>query len=418
MKKYKSSDSSEDIRVINLLDYLYVILRWRRIVMAIVGSTFIVSLILMYLILPRWYKSTAVILPPKQKTQFSTSSLLRSFVPLGGLGIGRASDDLYNYMAILKSRNCRTQIIQKFDLINRYGTSNIEDALIELDDNTTIETTRDDVALEISVFDTDSAIAAQITNSYVDVLNKISLKLATREAQSNREFLQKRYEQNLKDLKASEETLKDFQQKSSVYSLPEQLKAAIQAAAEIKTQALVKEIEIGVYEKSVTSDDSRLQQLKIELAELNKKLKQMKYGDDKWNSGSNIIPSFDEAPGIGLQYARLFREVEIQQRLLEILLPLFEQAKIEEQRDTPTLLVLDQGVPAVKPSKPRRLLTTFFATFASFFVAVFLVFIFDYYRRTRDEIERSDDVKLQFIRSELRWKKLFSWKSHDSSKEI
>jgi len=321
-------------------------------------------------------------------------------------------------MAILKSRNCRTQIIQKFDLINRYGTSNIEDALIELDDNTTIETTRDDVALEISVFDTDSAIAAQITNSYVDVLNKISLKLATREAQSNREFLQKRYEQNLKDLKASEETLKDFQQKSSVYSLPEQLKAAIQAAAEIKTQALVKEIEIGVYEKSVTSDDSRLQQLKIELAELNKKLKQMKYGDDKWNSGSNIIPSFDEAPGIGLQYARLFREVEIQQRLLEILLPLFEQAKIEEQRDTPTLLVLDQGVPAVKPSKPRRLLTTFFATFASFFVAVFLVFIFDYYRRTRDEIERSDDVKLQFIRSELRWKKLFSWKSHDSSKEI
>jgi len=284
--------------------------------------------------------------------------------------------------------------------------------LKELDDNTTIETTRDEVALEISVFDTDSIIAAQMTNSYVDVLNEINLKLTTREAQSNREFLQKRYEQNLKDLKTVEENLRDFQQKSNVYSLPEQLKAAIQADAEIKSQAIVKEIEIGVYEKSVTSDDPRLQRSKIELAELNKKLKQLKYGGDEWRSGSNILLSFDKTPEVGLQYARLFRDVEMQQRLLEILLPLYEQAKIEEQRDTPTLLVLDQGVPGLKPVKPRRLLTILLVTLTSFFVSIFIVFVLDYYNRTRNELKQSSDIKLKFIRSELQFKRLFSWKSN------
>jgi len=60
------------------------------------------------------------------------------------------------------------------------------------------------------------------------------------------------------------------------------------------------------------------------------------------------------------------REVEIQSKILTFLLPVYEQAKIEEKRETPTILVLDKPYIAERKTKPKRLTMVVILTFVGF----------------------------------------------------
>ena len=61
-----------------------------------------------------------------------------------------------------------------------------------------------------------------------------------------------------------------------------------------------------------------------------------------------LSPAMIAVPELALQYARLFRQVKVQETLFTLLTSQYEQAKIAEARDTPTVQVLDSGVPADK----------------------------------------------------------------------
>jgi uncharacterized protein involved in exopolysaccharide biosynthesis len=396
-----------DIKEVNLIEYAYVLIKRRKIIFWFTGIIILISFILMFFILPRWYKSKTVIIPPKQKAQFSISSVLRNMVPFGGFGVGRGSDELYNYIAIINSRTCLEDVVDRFDLKRRYKEKDVTDAIKELQANITVDLSTDEVALEIIAYDTDSLMAANIANYLVEVLNKIYLNLMVQEAKSNREFLEQRYNQNLTDLKKAEENLRDFQKRFAVYALPEQIKAAVQAAAEIKSRVIAKEIEIGILRKTVAEDDPSVYQTKLELLELNKKLGELKYGNTSKQENHEVFSPFQKTPELGMQYIRHFRDVEIQQKLAEILFPLYEQAKIEEHRDTPTILILDKAVPAHKPAKPRRVLIILLVAISSFIISIFLVFFIDFLFRVNVDLRENQNNKLNYIASQLEWRRFF-----------
>jgi tyrosine-protein kinase Etk/Wzc len=398
------NDGSKEV---NLLDYFSVLVSWRKIVFWIVGGSTLLTMVLLFVVMPRWYKSTAVIMPPKQKGEFSVSSVLKNISPLGGLGLGKASDEMYNFTAILESRSCSEEMVRRFDLMHRYGVKNVERAVKELAENVSFVLGQDDVVLEISVWDTDPQVAADMANAFVEVLNQQYLRMTTTEAKGNREFLERRLEQNQKDLSRAEEALRDYQKKFGLYSVPEQVKASIAAAAALKSQVLAREVEYGILRKTLGEDDPRLQQLVVELSEYNKKLREMRYGRDTISAPADVFSPFQQTPELGMQYLRRFRDVEIQQKLMEILFPLVEQARIEEHRDTPTILVLDNAVPAEKSSRPKRMVITIAVFFGSLIVSILVVFLNDYFRRVRRELLSTSDEQLQALTSQLNWRTFF-----------
>jgi uncharacterized protein involved in exopolysaccharide biosynthesis len=69
-----------------------------------------------------------------------------------------------------------------------------------------------------------------------------------------------------------------------------------------------------------------------------------------------------------MNYLRLQREVEIQTKIVTFLLPIYEQAKIEEKRETPTILIIDNPKVAERKSKPKRLTMVVVLTIVGFFV--------------------------------------------------
>lgn len=342
-----------------LLDALVV---WKKF---IVLNTLIIAILCVgiTLLMPNYYKSTASILPPKQQDLFGTavgaSSLLRGITGstklLGNLG---RSSGTYNYLAILKSRTTMDEVIKKFDLQAVYNidSTDYDKVVKELEDNTFFEV-QDDENITVDVYDKDPQRAADMANYFVELLNRTSIRLSTLEAKNNREFIERRLMRCRADLKNAEDAMKVFQEKKEIFISDNSEASSVSAYAELYTLKAKKEIEIGVLEKTVSPDNQLLRQLKAELAEINKK-----------------VSDFPEA---GLEAVRLYREVVIQSKLLEFLLPIYEQAKIDEQKDVPVLLVIDQAIPATKKAKPRRTLIILTITFIFFVMSVLASVIFN-----------------------------------------
>jgi uncharacterized protein involved in exopolysaccharide biosynthesis len=86
---------------------------------------------------------------------------------------------------------------------------------------------------------------------------------------------------------------------------------------------------------------------------------------------------------VGLELARLTREVKVQDTLVALLTQQFEQARLNEARDLPVVQVLDQAVPAERPSKPRLLLNVVLAGLSSFVGGLVLAFSVEYAKNRR-----------------------------------
>jgi tyrosine-protein kinase Etk/Wzc len=339
------------------MNYVLPLFRKRKFILLNFLIVTIVSLVVSFF-LPKWYKSTASILPPKNQTLLnplgavaSTLKGLGSAGKIGGIGENQGT---YNYLAILKSRTAMELVVQKFDLIQVYGlaSGSMEKTIEMLRDNVSFELQEDD-NITITVFDRDSQRAADIANYFVDVLNTLSNELSTREARENRLFIEKRLDQTRAELHSMEDSLQKFQEHSDVALIPGENMTDFAGIADLYGLKVRKEIELGVLGKKVSKDNEAFQQLKLELMEIDHKL-----------SG---------VPESGIQTIRLYRNIAIQQKILEYLVPLYEQAKIDEQKDVPVILVLDKAVPSEHKAKPKRLFFILGWDILALFLSVFYI---------------------------------------------
>jgi hypothetical protein len=103
--------------------------------------------------------------------------------------------------------------------------------------------------------------------------------------------------------------------------------------------------------------------------------------DDGGSENGNYQVPLIEVPSVGLELARLTRELKIQEAIFEMLTQQYEQAKIQEAKDTPTVQVLDRAVPPEKRSRPKRKIIVLVAGFLSLFASTLYVFSREYLER-------------------------------------
>lgn len=362
---------------VSLWDYFYVLYKWRRFIIINVFILTLIAVIISFL-LPVQYKATATVMAPRKTDIFGGlgmfSQSIREFAPFLR-GLSGTQLPLFTYLAILNSRTAMEKVVSKFDLFKVYGIkdSSMEKAVKKLRGNTDFEIDENGV-LVINVYDEDRKRAADMANYFIEVLNEINIKLNTEEARNNRIIIEKRYLQNLADLKSAEDTLRKFQQKYGIYYLPEQAKVAVEAAAELEAQIIAEEVKLGVLQRQLGDDAAEVRAVKIQIEEMKRRLNQMKEGSEKLKGEMTLFVPFKDMPELGLQYLRLYRDYEIQNKLLEFIVPLYEQAKIEEQKNVPVVQVLDYAVPPEKKARPFRTLIIL-SVFASALV-LFVIMVF------------------------------------------
>jgi len=394
----------------SFIDFLAVITRWRKFLVRFVGITTVLAVIIA-LVSPKWYKGTATVFPAEKNDLFSglegVSSLVRNISPGRGLSALTGGNETDRYLAILNSETELLKVIDKFNLTQVYDITNYprEKTMKELISNTAF-TVGGEGQLVIDVYDQDPQRAADMANYFVKILNDVNGELHVVNARANREFVEQRYNKNLQDLRAAEDSLKAFQIRYGVIALPQQVEASIKAMAEIYGTMAIKEVEVDVLKKSLTPTHPSVLAAQLEVDALQRKIDELNTGSADIKGQVNVLVPFKRAPDLGVKYVRLFRDVEIQNKILQFVTPLFEQAKVEEQRATPSVIVLDKALVPERKAKPKALLWGLIALVGSTLIAFSVVFGVEGARKIRLMDPEGMDSLWATIRSDwfgLKW---------------
>ena len=359
-------------------DYIYVLYKWKRFLFINLIIVGLVTTGLVFLI-PNEYKATATIMipPDNQMGLGGLSSLLggkSSIASAGSRLFGMASTSEDMLLGILNSRTAVTDVINKFNLMEYY----------EIDDNNmdkVIKAFRGDFStdpnefgmIDFSIVNKDPKVSAEIANYLVTLVDSMNIEFSIQRAKNNRIFIEKRYLQNVADLKKAEDSLYKFQKKYGIVAVPEQLEVTVKAAAEIESALMKKEMESFFVLQGYGENSPQYQGIKSEIKLLKDKVQEIK-NSPNLSATSNVLFPFKDMPNIAIQYLRTYREVEIQQSILEIVMPMYEQAKVEEQKSMPTIMLMDKAtVPELKHS-PKRSVIILGVLFLVLFILVPFVF--------------------------------------------
>ena len=219
----------------------------------------------------------------------------------------------------------------------------------------------------------------------LDKLNKINIEMSVQNAKNNREFIEKRYFQAKEDLARSEDSLKSFQM---IYGIaPDlQIKASAQSVFTLEAELKAEEVKLDVIKKILSSDQPEVKLQEAKVSSLRDKITGIETSTDL-----NDFLRLGNSPQIAISFLRLQRDIEIQTKILTFVLPIYEQAKIEEKRETPTIIILDKPYIAERKTKPKRLTMTIIFTFFGFALAYSLAVIFEIYEEHK--AKNSDEYK-------------------------
>jgi uncharacterized protein involved in exopolysaccharide biosynthesis len=372
---------------INLYSYLSIIVGYRRfILLNFLGVC--VAVAILSLFLPSWYSANTTILPPqREKLGLGVASSLAGGISEFGTSMSlplmvSPSDVL---AAILKSRAVALAVIEKEDLMKTYHTKTKEDALRELFSHTQVKVTPEGL-VSLSFEDKDRFKAAKVANRFVEELDWVNRETDISQAKNARIFIEGRLVQTKEDLTKAEEDLKKFQEENKAVSLDAQMRASIEGAADLKAQMVAAEIELNLLSKNMSPSHPQIQGLKSKINELKRQLDIWELGNpEKELEEKKILDiPFSQVPTLSLKLARLVREVRIQSSVFELLTNQYEQYKIQETRDTPTIQVLDKAIPPERRSKPKRTFLVGLAGVLSLVSSVVFVFGLEYFKKSKD----------------------------------
>ncbi|NIR47690.1 hypothetical protein GWO43_04460 [candidate division KSB1 bacterium] len=402
----------------NFFDLLALFVKHRK--LFIINFLFFCTLTAVYaLFTSKWYTASSTILPPSQDSLFDISSLIED-LPRGisSLGLGGVTGGANIYIAILNSRTVMEDVVEEFDLVNRFQKKNMEDTIRMLRNLVSVIINDDGtISLSVEAFtpfnpteeDEEKArnLAADMANFFIERLGETNTKLKIQKARNNRIYVEERYMQNVADLRKAEEALRAFQKESGTIAIPEQTEATVKAAAELQAQIIATEVEAGVLENTVAKDHPSLMRLELQIKELKDSFRQFMYkppkdGQTNSHDGNDVelfIP-FSDIPDLGIQYLRLLREVKLQEKLMEFLLPMYERAKIEEAKDIPTIQVLDEAVPPIRRSRPKRTIMVLIAGFISVIISALIVLALEFFNRLKQN-ESGEYNQLVYVLDEF-----------------
>jgi len=382
---------------VNLLDYWRVLKKRGWMILGLTFVSVFVAGFYTYFMMTKIYESKASILAPKESGGGGAglaAALAASGAGqfLGGLLPGGGSNkDVF--VAILKSRTMAQDLVERFNLKEYYKAKYTEDTIKGLQGATDISVSKEGV-ISVKVEDKDPKLAADIANAYVTNLDRLFAKLGTTDASRQRAFITDRLEKTEKALRQAEEALRRFQENNKAIVVQEQAKAGIEEAAKVKGAIVAAEAQLEFMRSFSTENNPQVLAQKRQLEEMKRQLAQMQYGlgmelpSETRNPGQprkEFHVPFAKMPELGMEFIRLMREVKVQETVFNLLTAQFEQAKINEARDMPTVQLLDKAVPAERKSKPKTVLNMAIAGALSLFVGIFLAFFLEYLERVRKQ---------------------------------
>lgn len=303
-------------------------------------------------ILPSWYLSTAVILPPEETEEFGLNAGLGRFLSrmptIAGVTSQYTAADIYR--AILLSRTVNEAVAREHDLQSVYRQNSMEKTLREFRDNTRVDL-RPDGTIAVEVLDKSPVRAAALANALVTELDLFNVERRNFQAKRTRIFLEQRVAETDSLSQHYESALRAFQEKNRVV-VPMDETSGAGPVADLLARQMTLQVQLQVLRSYLREDNERIIQVRTELEQLGRRIAQL--------------------PAMQTDLARLVRDVRLYQQAYILLSAQLEEARLRELQDTPTVTILDHAVPAERRAKPVRRLWVAAAALVAALVSVLL----------------------------------------------
>ena len=348
-----------------LEDYIKIIMAKKKPIIIACSITALIGIALFFVVIDPVFFSYGTI--RSASTGSSLSGLISSSaIPdIGDLseiaGSTSTSKELALYENILTSRRSLEALIEKFGMMEENDYTYMQDAIKDFRENI-VSIKKDRVAgtMEIGVYNKNPEKAKQMADYLIDELNKINIDLNVQSAKENREFIQGRYDLVKAELSEIEDSLIDYQNRFGI--APDlQVQAAVKADIELEAQIKAEEVKLDLLSKILSPGESEIEAQKEKINLLKQQLE-----ESRTTSFEESNLNTKGSPQIIMNFLRLKRSVEVQNKIMTTLIPLLEKAKIDEKRETPTIVVLDKPFVPERKSKPKRITSIALMTFAVF----------------------------------------------------
>jgi uncharacterized protein involved in exopolysaccharide biosynthesis len=360
----------------------------RRFVGKVAGIGLLVS-ILIALLIPKQYESTARLMPPDQQesgmAMMAASLLGRSAggEAGGSGGLGALGSNLLGlkttgdlFVGVLKSRTVMDDVITKFDLRKVYRAKRWEDARTMLSQRTDVSSDRKTGIISITVTDHDKQRAAAMAMEYIGELDSVMVQLNTGSAHRERLFLEQRLGQVQGELEAAEKDFSQFASKNTTLDVQAQGKAMIDAAAALGGELIATQTELEGLRQIYTDNNVRIRAAQARVDELRSQLGKLngKEGGTDEQDPDSPYPSLRKLPVLGVTYADLMRKTKVEEAVFAALTEQYEMAKVDEAKEIPSVKVLDTADIPEKSSFPPRSAIVLAGTMCSAMLGIAWIF--------------------------------------------
>lgn len=152
----------------------------------------------------------------------------------------------------------------------------------------------------------------------------------------------------------------------------------------------MKDMELKTYGDMSKVQDPALLRLKAERENLAKLLDQLEQGSSK---SEKLLPSQRELPALAIEYSHLQRDLEVQEKVFELLTQQYELTKLQLQGADPIIQVLEPAEAPDKKSGPSRGMIVIVATLAAFFLSILAAFVLEAIENIRKDPEAMAKLK-------------------------
>ncbi len=348
-------------------------------------------------ILPKRYESSARIMPPP--SSMGGSALLAAIAGGAGNSLGSLGSLLTGiqggvgntslFIDLLRSGSVSGDLIDRFDLQHVYRKRYRVDTAKYLGNRTKIVDDKKSGVITVTVTDSDPVRARDIAQGYLDELNKLVNRTNTSSAHQERLFIENRLFGVKQDLETAQERLSDFSSTHATVDIKEQAHSMVDAAAKVQGELIAEQSSLDALRQiygdgniRVRSAQARIASLQTEITKLGGSSAALPAdesisGGEPGASGNNdeLYPALRQLPRLAVPYANLYREVQVQETVYELLTRQYEMARIQEAKDVPVISVIDApGIPE-KKSFPPRTLIVLLAPIVAVIAAAFLLLL-------------------------------------------
>jgi uncharacterized protein involved in exopolysaccharide biosynthesis len=351
---------------ISLLDLATALGEEKATLFAIPFITTLVAVVVSLQMTPIFTAKT-VVMPPQQQ-QSGAAAALASLGGLAGLagaaGGIKSPDEMY--VALLGSNNLQNRLIADLKLQERYEAKTLTDARAALKAQVRFSADKKSGLLNIEADDKDPAFAAELANRHVVELRTMLGRLAVTEAQQRRVFYEQQIQQTQDKLALAEVAFRAAKEKSGMQVTTVLAESGVRASAELRGQIAAREVQLQAISRFATAQNPDTQRIASELAALRSQLNKTEQG-----SGESKVA----ASPLHQEAVKSYRDVKVQEAMLEVLIRQYELARVDEAKEGPLIQQVDVAMAPERKSKPKRAQIVLVAAFAGLFLGVLVAFV-------------------------------------------